>query len=121
MRYLALFLLTLLSSCEQQANLPDPYEAGWNREKVCEILNETSKTRVLKCTFPPGIGHEKHYHAPHIGYTLKGSRFKMIDEDGTVNIVDVKSGGSWSKDVLSVHQVQNIGDSTAVFLIIEEK
>lgn len=122
MRFLIfIMVISLFISCEQKPNLPDPLEAGWNGEKVCEVLNETSKTRVLKCTFPPGVGHEKHYHVPHTGYTIKGSRFKMISEDGTVNIVDVKSGGSWSKETLSVHKVQNVGDSTAVFLIIEEK
>lgn len=111
----------VLLSCEQPQNLPDPYEAGWKGRKVCEILNETQKTRLLKCTFPPGVGHEKHYHLPHTGYTIRGSRFKIIAEDGTVNIVDVRSGGSWSKEVLSVHEVENVGDSTAVFLIFEEK
>ena len=124
MRILVFLFLISVLSCEFKSDsleLPDPYAAGWKGKQVCEILNETKKTRVLKCTFPPGVGHEKHYHAPHTGYTIKGSRFKMISEDGTVNIVDVKSGGSWSKEEISVHEVQNIGDSTAVFLIIEEK
>ena len=121
MRLIGYILLVFLFSCEQKTKLPDPHEAGWKGEKVCEVLNETKKTRVLKCSFPPGVGHEKHFHAPHTGYTIKGSRFKMISEDGIVNIVDVKSGGSWSKTELSIHEVQNVGDSTAVFLIIEEK
>ena len=37
-------------------------EAGWQGEKVCEVLVENESVRTLRCTFPPGIGHEKHYH-----------------------------------------------------------
>lgn len=76
--------------------------------------------RILKCTFPPSVGHENHEHAPHFGYTLKGSRFRLIDETGTRE-VDVPTGYDWEKQEISVHEVQNIGDSTAVFLIIEPK
>ncbi len=122
MRALSIIVvLGLIVSCKQTPDLPDPYEAGWGGKKVCEILNETKKTRTLKCTFPPGVGHEKHYHLPHTGYTLKGSRFEMTAEDGSVNVVDVPGGYSWSKDEISIHNVLNVGDSTAVFLIIEEK
>ena len=116
-----LVLFGLVVSCKPSPDLPDPFQAGWDGEKVCEVLHETKKTRTLKCTFPPGVGHEKHYHAPHTGYTVHGSRFEMIAEDGVVSIVDVPAGFSWSKDEISIHKVLNVGDSTAVFIILEEK
>jgi len=107
-------------SCKPSQNLPDPLEAGWQGKKVCEVLSETKKQRVLKCTFPPNIGHQKHYHKPHFGYTIAGSTFKITDNDGIEN-VSVITGVSWSKTELSVHEVLNVGDSTAVFLIVEPK
>ena len=107
-------------SCKPTQNLPDPLKAGWEGETVCEVLSETKKQRVLKCTFPPNVGHEKHYHKPHFGYTLAGSTFKITDEKGTRN-VPVTTGVNWSKTKLSEHEVLNVGDSTAVFLIIEPK
>ncbi|MEH6537933.1 MAG: cupin domain-containing protein [Psychroserpens sp.] len=110
----------LIVSCNNQNTLPDPLEAGWNNEAVCEVVEDNNKVRVLRCTFAPGVGHEKHYHNPHFGYTLVGSRFRIKDTTGTRE-VNVPTGYSFSKDDISTHEVLNIGDSTAIFLIIEYK
>jgi quercetin dioxygenase-like cupin family protein len=107
-------------SCENKSSLPDPLEAGWKGEKVCEVLQEDSTIRVLKCTFLPGVGHERHQHAPHFGYTIKGSTFKITDDTGTRE-VNVPTGYDFYNAETTIHEVQNIGDSTAVFLIIEPK
>ena len=117
-------LLILLSiftfGCKEKEELPDPYEAGWNDEKVCEILEDNSEYRILKCTFPSGVGHERHYHEPHFGYALKGSKFRIIDASGT-HEYDLPSGYSFRNTERVEHEVLNIGDSTAVFLIFEPK
>ncbi|WP_298902288.1 cupin domain-containing protein [uncultured Psychroserpens sp.] len=110
----------LIVSCKHQNDLPDPLEAGWNNESVCEVVEDNANARVLKCTFKPGVGHEKHYHRPHFGYTIAGSRFRIKDTTGTRD-VNVPTGYSFSKDEMTVHEVLNIGDSTAVFLIVEYK
>jgi quercetin dioxygenase-like cupin family protein len=111
---------TLILSCKKTDQLPDPLEAGWKGKSVCEIIEETEKLRVLKCTFKPNVGHEKHYHKPHVGYTLKGSKFQITDKNG-VREINVPTGSTFSKDKTSQHEVLNIGDSTAIFLIIEPK
>ncbi|MEZ4874966.1 MAG: DUF1304 family protein [Flavobacteriaceae bacterium] len=117
-------VLILLSPFLSKASItntpPDTLEAGWNGQRVCEVLQEDETIRVLKCTFPPGVGHERHEHAPHFGYTLKGSTFKIMDDTGTRE-VNVPSGYTFFKPEPSVHEVLNLGDSTAVFLIIEPK
>ena len=118
------FVFVLLCSCKKEdskgSNLPDPFEAGWKGEKVCEVLEDNEELRVLRCTFPPGVGHEKHYHNPHFGYALVGGTFKLEEATGTRE-VSFPTGYSWSKDVISQHQVLNVGDSMSVFLIIEYK
>jgi quercetin dioxygenase-like cupin family protein len=119
-RLLFTFILFLTISCKEKSKLPDPLEAGWNNKSVCEVLEDSDELRVLKCTFPPGVGHEKHYHNPHFGYTLKGSKFKIEDDKGTRE-VNVPTGYSFSNSKIIEHQVLNIGDSTAVFLIVEYK
>ena len=116
--YSCVVLLTV--SCINQNSLPDPLEAGWNNEAVCEVIDDNKDLRVLKCTFAPGVGHEKHYHNPHFGYTLAGSTFRIKDTLGTRE-VKVPTGYSFSKDDVTIHEVLNIGDSTAVFLIVEYK
>jgi len=117
---LLLFIPVLFGCTPHTSNLPDPHEAGWKGEKVCEIIFENDKQRVLKCTFPPGVGHEKHHHAPHFGYTIQGSKFRIEDERG-VRDVDVPTGYHYSNEEIIEHTVLNIGDSTAVFLIVETK
>jgi quercetin dioxygenase-like cupin family protein len=115
------FLMVLFLSCKpEKPNLPDPLEAGWEGKKVCEVLEENDELRILKCTFPPGVGHETHYHPPHVGYTLKGGTFKLDDIEG-IREVTIPKGYTWIKDSITTHTVQNTGNTTAVFLIIEYK
>ena len=114
------FLIIGFYSCKPKTILPDALEAGWKGKKVCEVLKDNAELRVLKCTFPPSVGHEEHYHRKHFGYTLVGSKFKIKDVKG-VKEVDVPTGYSFSNDERTSHQVINIGNEMAVFLIIEPK
>lgn len=98
--------------------LPDPLAAGWNGEAVCEQLHEDDNQRVLRCTFPPGVGHERHFHAPHVGYVLAGGKMRIEDERG-VREVNVAANSSWVSDGIKWHEALNVGDTTTVFLIIE--
>jgi quercetin dioxygenase-like cupin family protein len=113
-------IVFFLSSCKNKIALPDPLNAGWNNQSVCEVLQDNAKLRVLKCTFKPGVGHEKHYHNAHFAYTLSGSKMRINDTTGTRE-VDVATGSSFFSDGVVWHEALNIGDSTAVFLIIEPK
>ena len=117
-----LFVSVLLVTfhCKNKKNLPDPLEAGWNGQAVCEVLEENKELRVLKCSFPPNIGHEKHYHNPHFGYTLVGGKFRITDMTG-VREIDVPTGYNFRNDSITEHEVLNIGKTTAVFLIMEYK
>lgn len=117
---LVMLVSLTVQSCRKNSSLPDPLQAGWNGKKVCKVLEENTSVRVLKCTFPPGVGHEKHFHAEHFGYTLKGSKFRITDETGTRE-VDVPTGYNFYNEKIDWHEVLNIGDSTAVFLIVEPK
>jgi quercetin dioxygenase-like cupin family protein len=121
----ALFCIGLLSlflsfSCKKTPSLPDPLKAGWQGQVVCELIEENSEVRILKCRFPPNVGHEKHYHPPHFGYTLSGGKFKIIEATKTRE-VEIPTGYSFNNDTIVIHEVVNIGDSTAEFLIIEYK
>ena len=112
--------MSTLISCQQKSQLPDPLEAGWKGEKVCKVLEENDKVRALKCTFPKGVGHERHFHNSHFGYTLKGSTFRITDSSGTRE-VSIPDDYSFYNEKVEWHEVLNIGDSTAVFLIVEPK
>jgi quercetin dioxygenase-like cupin family protein len=118
--YFYLLLLLLYYNCENKKSLPDPLEAGWKGEAVCEVVEDNEELRVLKCTFEPGVGHEKHYHNPHYGYTLSGAKFRITDTTGTRE-VNVPTGYGFSNDKVTSHEVLNIGKTTGVFLIMEYK
>ena len=76
-------LMTFLSSGAAAADLPDALTAGWKGEKTCEKLLEDEKVRVARCTFPPGVGHERHFHPPHYLYVLGAGRVRVTDAKGT--------------------------------------
>ncbi len=102
------------------ATLPDPLAAGWKSEKVCAVLQETEKLRMLKCSFAPGAGHERHFHAPHTGYILEGGRMRITDANG-VRELDNLPGGSWKSGGIAWHEALNVGETTTVYIIVEDK
>ncbi len=99
-------------------DLPDPLAAGWNGEPVCELLHEDARQRILRCTFPPGVGHEKHFHKAHFGYILAGGKMRIVDDSGERE-VDLLADYSWTSDGVSWHEVLNVGETTSVYLIVE--
>jgi mannose-6-phosphate isomerase-like protein (cupin superfamily) len=116
---LALAFLAMAATAESSA-LPDPLEAGWQGEPVCEKLHEDQQHRILRCTFPPGVGHERHHHRAHFGYAVAGGRMRINGASG-IREVDLSTGSSYTSDGVAAHDVLNIGDSTVVYLIVEPK
>ncbi len=118
--FLLFAIMTAIAACTTASTLPDPLAAGWNGAPVCELLHEDSAQRILRCTFGPGVGHERHFHAPHFGYTISGGRMQITDESG-VRQVDAPAGSSFTSDGVLWHEVLNVGNTTGVFLIVEPK
>ncbi|GEM_PF-1032247 len=100
--------------------LPHAVDAGWKGEKVCEPLFENEQLRAARCAFPPGVGHERHYHNAHWGYIVEGGVMQITDKDGTRE-QPTPAGASWWSDGVEWHEALNIGDSTTVYIIIEPK
>lgn len=112
--------VALVGAWASQPALPDPLEAGWNGQPVCVKLHEDSDHRILRCTFAPSIGHERHFHQRNFGYAVAGGRMQITDAEGTRE-VDLPTGSSFASDGVAWHEVVNVGDSTVVYLIIEPK
>ena len=121
--FLAVFCLAVRPACAADApdaDIPHAFDAGWKGQKTCEVLYEDALTRVGRCVFPPGVGHEWHYHNPHFGYVLEGGDLLIRDSQGEAKVTTT-AGSSWSTDVRTVHQAVNIGDTTTSYLIVEPK
>lgn len=104
----------------QTPELPHALDAGWKGEKVCEPLFENDRMRAARCTFPPGVGHERHFHRAHWGYIVQGSKMRTTDKNGTLER-DLATGSTWWSDGIDWHEALNIGDATAIYVIIEPK
>ena len=113
-------IMSFLVAAGLAGALPDPLAAGWQGKAVCENLREDARLRVLRCTFPPGTGHERHFHARHFGYALQGGRMQITDAKGT-RTVDLKPGTSFASDGIAWHEVMNVGRTTVQYLIVEPK
>jgi quercetin dioxygenase-like cupin family protein len=129
LRYSGGFLAIMLAACASPppakpqvdiAGLPSPLEAGWKGQKVCEVLQDNAEVRVLRCTFLPGVGHERHFHAPHFGYAITGGKVHIKDASGERDAV-TPDGYSWWAPDYTIHENRNIGDTTMVYLIVEPK
>lgn len=107
-------------ACTATTTLPDPLAAGWQGSPVCEALHQTPRQRILRCTFPPTVGHERHWHAPHFGYALSGGRMQITDAGG-VRQVDLATGSSYTSNGVAWHEVLNVGDTTVSYLIVEQR
>ena len=116
-------LLIFLMGCNTAViadELPDPVAATWRGEPVCETLTETAEMRVFRCIFPPGVGHERHFHARHFGYALSGGRMRITDAAGTRE-VNLQTGTYFSSDGIPWHEVLNIGNTVVSYLMIEPR
>lgn len=113
-------LTAIADPAGESLQLPDPLQAGWKGEPVCEKLLENAQNRILRCTFPPGVGHERHYHQSHFGYALSGGQMRLTDANG-VREVDLTTDTSYSSDGVDWHEVLNIGTTTVTYLIVEQK
>ena len=116
----AITATAILVTASASAELPDPLAAGWKGEPVCEKLHDDDANRILRCTFPPGVGHERHFHVRHFGYALSGGHARITDANG-IREVELESGSSFASDGVEWHEVLNIGDTTIVYLIVEPK
>ena len=106
------------SALAYEPPLPDPLAAGWNGEEVCEQLHKDADHRILRCTFPPGVGHERHYHEKNFGYVAAGGRMRITDAS-EVREVDLVAGSSFASEGLAWHEVLNVGETTVVYLVVE--
>jgi quercetin dioxygenase-like cupin family protein len=102
------------------ATLPTALQAGWKGQPICEVLYENADVRAARCTFPPGGGHDRHYHPRHWGYIIQGGTMRITTAAGTTDRV-LKSGASWWSDGIAWHEAVNVGAETAVYVIVEPK
>jgi hypothetical protein len=120
-KYLAVSaILAVLSSNAYSAEVSDALGAGWNGERRCENLYEDAQIRILRCTFPPNIGHERHSHPAFFNYILNGGHGQVTDASGTREF-ESKTDQYREGKAVEWHEMLNTGETTLRYLIVEKK
>ncbi len=114
------FILVSAAACTLPSQIPGPLKAGWQGKAVCEKVRQNLEQQVLRCTFPPGVGHERHSHRPHFGFVLAGGVMQVTDANGT-RTIEVTTGSSFESAGIEWHEALNVGTTTTVFMIFEDK
>jgi len=120
MKSIVFFILIVSTNIAQAKDLSGPLQTGWKGQKVCEKLSENDHENILRCTFPPGIGHEKHKHNANFGYAISGGKVQIKDHKGT-RTVELSTNSHFESSGTGWHEILNVGDTTIVYLILESK
>lgn len=120
MKFFILCVMILTPFIGQSKDLNGPLLTGWKDEKVCEKLSENKHENILRCTFPPGVGHEKHNHNANFGYAISGGKVQIKDQKGS-RIVDLATHSYFDSLGTDWHEILNVGDTTIVYIILETK
>ncbi len=104
----------------QADDVPDALSVEWKGKRPCEKLFEDTQIRVLRCTFPPGGMHVCHSHPSYFAYFSTDWHGVVMDEKGTRRI-DIAAGTSADIPATPWHEFTNVGDATAVGLLVEKK
>lgn len=102
-----------------QETIPDTIEAGWKGKPVCEVLYQDDKIRTGTCTYPPGIGQDRHTHGPYFTYVVSGGTLQVTTMSGTRESTSI-TGNSGKSDGVKWHELLNVGETTVKFLFIEQ-
>ena len=120
MKFVVSFVLMMTMNFSQANDISGPLQTGWKGQKVCEKLSENDRENILRCTFPPGVGHEKHKHNANFGYAISGGKVQIKDHKGT-RIVDLPTNSHFDSSGTEWHEILNVGKTTVIYLILESK
>ncbi len=97
---------------------PNAIQAGWNGAEVCRVLQADERARLIECVFAPGVGHERHYHPPHVGFVIEGGVMEMTTAAGVTQL-ELETNSSWTSPGVVWHEALNISDHTIRYLMFE--
>ncbi len=106
-----------MRSTEEQQMMGDPLKVASN---VAGLLLENDRVRVITGTLKPGDKAAMHSHPDHVVYTTKSGKIKLTYPSGNTKDIDMEEGRAMFMEAQS-HEVNNIGDTTVAFVVIELK
>ena len=84
------------------------------------VLYEDDEIRTGTCTYPPGVGQDRHTHGPYYNYTISGGQLSVTSSSGTREVT-INAGRGGNSSGVEWHELLNVGDTTIQFMFIEQK
>ena len=88
---------------------------------VYRVLFEDENVKVIEVEHEPGESDDFHGHHPMTWYAVQGGTLEMTAEDGSVNVVEIKTGQVGRPLQGQIHKAKNVGDTKFKAILIEEK
>lgn len=113
--------LCLLLAASANAYAHEQHEPGHIASpEMYEVLLENDRALVLKMVLKPGESDAFHRHNNETVYFEQGSKLKIETPGGESVVVDVPDGHVMWHEAWT-HRVTNVGEQTAIAIIVEEK
>ena len=113
--------LCLLLAASANAYAHEQHEPGHIASpEMYEVLLENDRALVLKMVLKPGESDAFHRHNNETVYFEKGSKLKIETLGGEQIVADVPDGHVMWHEAWT-HRVTNLGEQTAIAIIVEEK
>jgi quercetin dioxygenase-like cupin family protein len=88
---------------------------AWHR-----VLLENPRVRVLEARIPPHAISALHHHPPNVVFQVSDARAVVRFPEGTPQPADLHAGDTlWSDG--GPHEVENVGDTELVRIVVELK
>ena len=113
--------LCLLLAASANAYAHEQHEPGHIASpEMYEVLLENDRALVLKMVLKPGESDAFHRHNNETVYFEQGSKLKIETPGGESVVADVPDGHDMWHEAWT-HRVTNVGEPTAIAIIVEEK
>ena len=113
--------LCLLLAASANAYAHEQHEPGHIASpEMYEVLLENDRALVLKMVLKPGESDAFHRHNTETVYFEQGSKLKIETPGGESVVADVPDGHVMWHEAWT-HRVTNVGEQTAIAIIVEEK
>jgi beta-alanine degradation protein BauB len=113
----AVGVVGILAGVAVHARAQDPAVAN---AKTIQVRLDNAKVRVLEAALPPGAKEQIHSHPAYVVYVVSGGKVRNHLADGKTSETEFKTGDVLYRDPLT-HWAENIGTTTARFILVEIK
>ena len=116
-----LSIIAFTATSEEKMSVSSELSPELVSPDVYSVLFEDENVKVIKVEHEPGESDDFHGHHPMTWYAIQGGTLEMTTEDGSVSVVEIKTGQVGRPLQSQVHKAKNIGETKFKAILIENK